>query len=270
MDYPFPANPPFVPKDYNPVGAYIREFNVPADWSGLDIFIDFEGVESAYYFWINGEFAGYAEDSRLPSHFNVSKLLKRGKNKIAVKVFRYSDGSYLEDQDYWKYSGIERDVYLYARPKARVTDFGLTASLANNYKDGDFKVNLDIKNKQDLSYIEVKVLDNESEIFYSKKTASEITNNSVIIENLFPNIKQWSAETPNLYKLVVNTYDKKGAALESFVHPFGFRIVEMQNGLLKINGKTITFKGVNRHEHDQFTGRTIGVESMLQDIELLP
>ena len=112
--YPFPPNPPYVPTDYNPVGAYIREFTVPASWEGMDIFLNFEGVESAYYVWVNGELAGYAEDSRLPSHFNITHLLKKGNNKLAVKVFRYSDGSYLEGQDYWKYSGIERSVYLYA------------------------------------------------------------------------------------------------------------------------------------------------------------
>ena len=140
--YPFPPNPPYVPTDYNPVGAYIREFTIPAGWEGMDVFLDFEGVESAYYVWVNGELAGYAEDSRLPSHFNITKLLKKGNNRLAVKVFRYSDGSYLEGQDYWKYSGIERSVYLYARPQSRVKDFRMTAELINNYKDGELKLDV--------------------------------------------------------------------------------------------------------------------------------
>src|SRR5574344_296965 len=112
VTYPFPANPPYVPNDYNPVGSYVRDFSIPENWKGMDIFIDFEGVESAYYCWVNGEFVGYSEDSRLPAHFNITRYLKKGQNRIAVKVFRYSDGSYLEDQDYWKYSGIERSVYI--------------------------------------------------------------------------------------------------------------------------------------------------------------
>lgn len=159
VSYPFPCNPPYVPADYNPVGAYVREFTVPEDWDGMDIFLDFEGVESAYYCWVNGELAGYSEDSRLPAHFNVTKLFKKGKNKLAVKVFRYSDGSYMEDQDYWKYSGIERDVYLYARPQSRVKDFKLTTELINQYKDGDFDVNITLNQPQQGQRVEFKLLD---------------------------------------------------------------------------------------------------------------
>lgn len=269
VDYPFPANPPHVPSDYNPVGAYVKEFEVPSGWDGMDVFVDFEGVESAYYFWINGEFAGYGEDSRLPSHYNVGRLLRKGKNKLAVKVFRYSDGSYLEDQDYWKYSGIERDVYLYARPKGRVADFKLTANLVNSYKDGDFKLELLIDKPSELSSVEIKILDGNVLIHDSKRSINGASDSLMMIEDVFSSIKSWNAETPNLYQLVVNTYDAKGKVLESFVHPFGFRTVEMRNGTLQINGVAVLFKGVNRHEHDQYHGRTITVESMLQDIELM-
>ena len=269
VDYPFPANPPYVPSDYNPVGSYIHEFTVPSDWNGMDIFIDFEGVESAYYFWINGEFAGYGEDSRLPSHYNITQLLKRGKNKIAVQVFRYSDGSYLEDQDYWKYSGIERDVYLYARPAFRVADFGLTADLINNYTDGELNLNIQLDNPQAASRVEVKLMDGAKEIHTVSKKGAELDNNQLEVRHLIPQVKPWNAETPNLYQLVVNTFDESGKALESFVHPFGFRTVEMLNGMLQVNGVPVLFKGVNRHEHDQFEGRTISVASMLKDIELM-
>ena len=168
--YPFPANPPHVPADYNPVGAYIREFTVPGGWEGMDIFLDFEGVESAYYVWVNGELAGYAEDSRLPSHFNITKLLKKGSNKLAVKVFRYSDGSYLEGQDYWKYSGIERDVYLYARPQSRVRDFRMTAELINDYKDGELNLDVILHQPKAGETVEVKVLDAGKVIYNQKKT----------------------------------------------------------------------------------------------------
>ena len=167
--YPFPANPPHVPTDYNPVGAYVREFTVPAHWKGMDIFLDFEGVESAFYCWVNGELAGYSEDSRLPAHFNITPFLKAGKNKLAVKVFRYSDGSYLEDQDYWKYSGIERDVYLYARPQSRVQDFKLVAGLTNGYKDGDFNLDITLHKPHPGGTVEVKVMDKGNVIYQHKK-----------------------------------------------------------------------------------------------------
>ncbi|EJW93045.1 beta-galactosidase [gut metagenome] len=168
--YPFPPNPPFVPSDYNPVGIYIREFTVPANWEDLDIFLDFEGVESAYYVWVNGQQAGYAEDSRLPSHFNITPLLKKGKNKLAVKVFRYSDGSYLEGQDYWKYSGIERSVYLYARPQSRVKDFQLNATLTNQYKDGNLELLVTLQQPKKGETIEVKVLDQDKKTIFEKNS----------------------------------------------------------------------------------------------------
>lgn len=269
VDYPFPANPPFVPADYNPVGSYVREFTVPNGWDGNDIFLNFEGVESAFYCWVNGELAGYSEDSRLPAHFNITNLLKKGKNKLAVKVFRYSDGSYLEDQDYWKYSGIERDVYLLARPKSRVKDFKLVADLTNNYKDGDFNLDIELYNPQVGSAIEVKIIDNNNVVYKTKKDISSSSDATINIKNTFEGIRSWNAEDPYLYRLVVNTYDASGKETESFVHPFGFRIVEMKNGMQLVNGVPILFKGVNRHEHDQHEGRTISIESMITDIQLM-
>lgn len=269
VDYPFPANPPYVPEDYNPVGAYVREFTVPGGWEKMDLFLDFEGVESAFYCWVNGELAGYSEDSRLPAHFNITKLLKKGNNKLAVKVFRYSDGSYLEDQDYWKYSGIERDVYLYARPSSRVRDFRLTAGLVNRYEDGAFNVEVKLNQPQPGETVEVKVMDKDKAIYqytHRIKSSSDTTLNA---QELFPAVHPWSAETPYLYQLIVNTFDAGGKALESFVHSFGFRSVEMGNGMQLINGVPVLFKGVNRHEHDKNTGRTITVESMIEDIRLM-
>ena len=267
--YPFPANPPHVPTDYNPVGAYVREFTVPAHWKGMDIFLDFEGVESAFYCWVNGELAGYSEDSRLPAHFNITPFLKAGKNKLAVKVFRYSDGSYLEDQDYWKYSGIERDVYLYARPQSRVQDFKLVAGLTNGYKDGDFNLNITLHKPHPGGTVEVKVMDKGNVIYQHKKEITSATDTLFAQKHLFPAILPWNAETPNLYTLVVSTYDAQGKALESFTQPFGFRSVEMRNGMQLINGVAVLFKGVNRHEHDPHHGRTITVESMIKDIQLM-
>ena len=201
-----------MPADYNPVGAYIREFTVPNGWEGMDIFLDFEGVESAYYVWVNGELAGYAEDSRLPSHFNVTKLLKKGSNKLAVKVFRYSDGSYLEGQDYWKYSGIERDVYLYARPQSRVRDFRMTAELVNDYKDGELNLDVLLHQPKVGESVEVKVLDKGKEIYNRKKSITSITDTLFSQQEIFPNIRAWNAETPNTYTLVVSTFDAQETA----------------------------------------------------------
>lgn len=267
--YPFPPNPPYVPTDYNPVGAYIREFTVPASWEGMDIFLNFEGVESAYYVWVNGELAGYAEDSRLPSHFNITHLLKKGNNKLAVKVFRYSDGSYLEGQDYWKYSGIERSVYLYARPQSRVKDFRMTAELINNYKDGELKLDVFLHRPKAGETVEVKVMDKDKVIYDRKKSITSATDTLFTQQQVFTNARAWNAETPNTYTLVVSTFDAQGKPQESFTHLFGFRTVEMMNGMQMINGQAVLFKGVNRHEHDPHKGRTITVGSMIHDIQLM-
>ncbi|MEG1511139.1 MAG: glycoside hydrolase family 2 TIM barrel-domain containing protein [Bacteroidales bacterium] len=261
--YPFPANPPFVPKEYNPVGQYITSFLVPDNFNGKDIILNFAGVESAFYVWVNGEFVGYSEDSRLAAEFAINKYLKPGKNKLAVEVYRYSDGSYLEAQDYWRYSGIERDVRLVARPHKRVKDFEIKAQLINDYKDGEFNLKL-----LTFANVQVKILDGKVELYSSKLT---VTNKDSVVtcRNIFKAVKPWNAETPNLYTLVVNTLDKKGKVVESFTHPFGFRTVEMSNGMVLVNGKPIKFKGVNRHEHNMYKGRTITVESMIEDIKLM-
>lgn len=269
VSYPFPPNPPFVPSDYNPVGSYIHEFEVPSAWKGMDVFIDFEGVESAFYIWVNGEEVGYSEDSRLPAHFNISKYLKEGqKNKLALKVFRYSDGSYLEDQDYWKYSGIERNVFLYARPQTKIQNFHSRSELTNAFKDGEFKLNIDIENPKKNYRLDVKLLDNKSNsVFTQSLKLNQATNYK--FEGILADVKQWSAEEANLYSLIVSLKDNKGKDIESFVHPIGFRKVEMRNGQILINDKAVTFKGVNRHEHDPQNGRTITIETMIRDIELM-
>lgn len=269
VEYPFPTNPPYVPGDYNPVGAYVRDFTIPSSWNGMDVFINFEGVESAFYCWVNGELAGYSEDSRLPAHFSIGHLLRKGNNRLAVKVFRFSDGSYLEDQDYWKYSGIERDVYVYARPLFRVDDFKLTASLENDYNDGRFDLEMKLKNSGKGSAVSVKVKEGDKIVFQHKRSLKGIQDSVISVSHILKNVSSWNAETPNLYSLVVTSFDARGREQESFVHPFGFRKVEMVNGQLLINGQAILFKGVNRHEHNQHTGRTITVESMLQDIKLM-
>ncbi len=261
--YPFPADPPYLPDDYNPVGQYVTYFEVPERFKGKDILLSFGGVESAFYVWVNGEYAGYSEDSRLSADFLINKYLKPGKNRLAVEVYRYSDGSYLEAQDYWHYSGIERDVLLVAREKKRVRDFEITAGLVNDYKDGIF--NLRLLTDAD---VQVKILDGTKELYSSGLKVAK--GDSVITVNRhFPLVKPWSAETPYLYTLVVNTLGKGGRIKESFAHRFGFRTVEMLNGMMLVNGKPVKLKGVNRHEHDMNNGRTITTESMIEDIRLM-
>lgn len=269
--YPFPAKPPYVPADYNPVGSYVTTFTVPTDFKGQDILLHFGGVESAYYCWVNGQLVGYSEDSRLPSEFLINKYLKAGENKLAVEVYRYSDGSYLEGQDYWKYSGIERNVMLIARPKARIKDFEVKADLDNQYRNGllNLSFTLDSRQSANGTTIQLKVLDGTKEITTANLTAKSKADTLLTFAKDFPAVKRWTAETPNLYTLVVNTLNSKGQVTESFVQRFGFRKVEMKNGMLLVNGTPILIKGVNRHEHDMHRGRTVSVESMVEDIRLM-
>ncbi len=270
VSYPFPVNPPFVPTNYNPVGAYVHNFSVPDEWQGMDVFLDFEGVESAFYCWVNGQMVGYSEDSRLPARFNITPYLRQGQNRLAVKVFRYSDGSYLEDQDYWKFSGIERSVFLQARPHFRMNDFSLQAPLVNHYQDGKFSLDVFLKGARAKGSVEVKVLDNHGNVILRHTHRTKNASDTLFtIRQIIPAVKPWSAEIPTTYQLVINTFDRKGVVLESIVHHFGFRSVEMSNGMLLVNGRAIKFKGVNRHEHDAHHGRTITIEDMLRDIQLM-
>lgn len=269
--YPFPANPPYVPQDYNPVGSYVTTFTVPEHFKGKDVLLHFGGVESAYYCWVNGRFVGYSEDSRLPSEFLINQYLKAGENKLAVEVYRYSDGSYLEGQDYWKYSGIERNVMLIARPKSRIKDFEIKADLDDRYRDGllDIRFTMDSRSLAKGTSVRLKVLDGQKELASGCLTVRNATDTVLSFSEKFPEVKRWTAETPDLYTLVVNTVDRSGKVTESFTQRFGFRKVEMKNGMLLVNGTPVLIKGVNRHEHDMHRGRSISVESMVEDIRLM-
>ena len=204
----------------------------------MDVIMDFEGVESAFYLWINGKMVGYSEDSRLPAHFNISKFLKKGKNRLAMKVFRFSDGSYLEDQDYWKYSGIERNVFIQARPKSRMNDYVLGNKLINQYKDGNFTLDVNMLNPQKGQKVEVKVLSATGKsLFKQIQSITSPADTLIHFEKLLKNVQPWSAESPYLYTLVINTTDRNGRVEESVAQPFGFRTVEMKNGQLLVNGE---------------------------------
>lgn len=269
--YPFPANPPHVPTDYNPVGSYITEFTIPSTWKKDDIILHFDGVESAFYCWINGNFVGYSEDSRLPAEFLISKFLKPGKNKLAVEVYRYSDGSYLENQDYWRYSGIERNVWLLSRPKSRIKDFEIHAGLQNEYKDGAWGLTakMDNRNFEKGTKVNATIIAPDGKSIYNSSKVFSCATDTLRLSHTFKDVKAWTAETPNLYTLILETINPQNEVTEAITQTFGFREVEIKNGLLLVNGTPIHLKGVNRHEHDPVKGRSISIESMKHDIELM-
>ena len=274
-EYPFPPDPPFVPHDYNAVGSYARTFRVPSYWKARDIFIHFSGVRSAFYLWINGQFVGYSQGSKTPAEFNITSHVQTGENKVAVEVYRFSDGSYLEGQDTWRVSGLERDVYVYSAPNIRITDYFVHAGLDANNKTGLFDLSIELKNKEQHTgnFLVNTVLKNVSRhtrtIFDSTSITSLDTVTTVQVKTRIKDVIPWSAEDPHLYQLQVTLSDPFGKIVESFVQQVGFKRVELKDGNLLVNGKPIMFRGVNRHEWDPVNGRSINEETMVKDIQLM-
>ncbi|MET0308648.1 MAG: glycoside hydrolase family 2 TIM barrel-domain containing protein [Sphingomonas sp.] len=269
ITYPFPANRPLIPHATNPVGSYRRDVDVPASWTGSDILLHFAGAGSAYQVWVNGEKVGYSEDSKLPSEFDVTRFIHPGRNTIAVQVFRWSDGSYLEDQDFWRVSGIEREVFLVAAPRTRVRDYFVHAGLDDSFTDGKLAVDLAVTPGAATTARAV-LLDGDRQVLEvsGKVPAGEAERNLTLAATL-RNVRPWTAETPNLYMLLVELYDAKGAIIQSTYSRIGFRTVAIRNGLVTVNGRPITIRGVNRHEHDPETFHVISLESMERDIQLM-
>ncbi len=273
ITYPHKNDPPFIQDDYNPVGSYKRSFRLPGGWNGKEIFLHFGAVSSAFYVWLNGEFVGYSEDSKTPAEFNITRLLKKGKNTIAVEVYRWSDASYLEDQDFWRMSGIQRSVFLHARPATMIEDFFANADLENDYRDGLLKLNVKLKSR-DASVtgtkVEAGLFENGQKIWGESKDAILAENAaSVDFQKSFPEIKTWSAETPNLYSLVLNLKDKDGRTLESVSSMIGFRKVEIKDAQLLVNGAAVLLKGTNLHEHHDVTGHYVDEATILKDIKVM-
>ncbi|WP_297095029.1 glycoside hydrolase family 2 TIM barrel-domain containing protein [uncultured Draconibacterium sp.] len=278
--YPFKANPPYIQHDNNPVGSYQRIFTIPADWDkNQNIFLHFDGVKSAFYIWVNGEKVGYSQGSMTPAEFNISEYLKEGENLLAVEVYRWSDGSYLEDQDMWRFSGIYRDVYLFTTPKIAISDFYVTTDLDDQFKHVDLKIKTKVKNTtgKDLSKMELKAYlfpkgswTDESVVTLNEKiNIAENREQEIELSQKIKNPKLWSAEFPNLYTLLLELRDSDGRTLERVSTDIGFREVEIRGGEFFVNGKSILFKGVNRHEHDPDRGRAITRESMIKDILMM-
>lgn len=277
--YPFPADPPRVPHDDNPVGLYRRNFEFPDAWRGRQIFLVFEGVDSAFYAWINGETVGYSQGSRLPAEFNITPYIRSGENTLTVMVYRWSDGSYLEDQDMWRLSGIYRDVYLFCTPNIHIRDFFVRTELDREYKDATLRVRVKIRNYSS-SHIEgyrvkINLFDADDKPVLDKvlmHTIEKIKARDEIVVNLehkVKNPKKWSAESPYLYTLLIALTDNENNVLEVENCKVGFRQVEVKDGRILVNGVPVLLKGVNRHEHDDVRGHAVTVESMITDIKLM-
>ncbi len=265
--YVFPANPPYIPHNMNNNGSYVREFEVAENWNNKDIYLHFAGVSGAMYVWINGQMVGYNEGSKTPAEFKINKFLKPGKNKLAVQVMRWSDASYMEDQDFWRLSGIDRDVYLYASEKITVRDFRVTSDLTNNYQDGVFALNLKINNhtqKQATQATKIQLLDGDKVVYQEEKSlALNPRSNQLLFEKTIPNIQSWNAEVPHLYTLLI-TLNGESTAIK-----VGFRNIKIQNSQLLVNGKAILLKGVNHHEHDHIKGHVVSEELTKLDMEVM-
>lgn len=273
ITYPHEATPPVIQNHYNPVGSYKRNFNLPENWKSKEVILHFGGVSSAMYVWVNGQKVGYSEDSKTPAEFNITKYLKKGDNSISVEVYRWSDGAYLEDQDFWRLSGMSRDVYLIARDKIHIRDYKVSSPLINNYSDGSFKLDVELLNtgkiKSELS-IEAVIFDGNEEIFRKENKVKTIDSKiNSEFNSIFKNVKPWSAENPDLYKLIISLKDKTGKIIEVIGQDIGFRTIEIKNAQLLVNGVAIYLKGVNIHEHNDTTGHYVDEQTMLRDIFLM-
>ncbi|HOU01804.1 MAG: DUF4981 domain-containing protein [Bacteroidales bacterium] len=273
VSYPYEKNPPFIKHDYNPVGSYKRFFKVPSEWKNKEVFLHFGAVASAFYVWVNEQLVGYSEDSKTPAEFNITKYLKRGRNSIAVEVYRWCDGSYLEDQDFWRMSGIQRSVFLHARPRVYIEDFFAVGDLENNYRDGLLKLNIRLKStteKADEMLVNASLFNGRQSLF-SESRKVDLSGNKTEIDFVksFPEIKKWSAETPDLYTLLITLQEADGDILECVSSKIGFRKVEIKDSQLLVNGVAIYLKGTDLHEHHDVNGHVIDGATILKDIRVM-
>ena len=254
----FDPNPPYISELNNYTGSYRRTFDLPKDWKGKDVYFHVGSATSNLTLWVNGKYVGYSEDSKVAAEFNISKYLKPGKNLIAMQVMRWCDGSYFEDQDFWRFTGIAREVYLYARPKVHAADIRLDAGLENQYRDG--VLNYQVALKGGKANVTLTLCDKDG------KKIAEASGVQGTIK--VPAVKAWTAETPYLYKAFITLKNKQGVS-EVIPQKIGFRNVEIKNAQLLINGKPVLIKGVNRHEMDPDGGYVVSVERMIQDIKIM-
>ena len=286
ITYPFKRDAPRVtsepPPNYtayeqrNPVGSYRRTFTIPADWQGRQVFLVFNGVNSAFYVWVNGTKVGYSQDSRLPAEFNITPYLKPGENVVAAEVYRWCDGSYLEDQDFWRLSGIFRNVEMVARTPVHIRDFYVQTPLDAAYRDATLKLNVKVTNATSDAApvsIEAALLDaRQAAVIKPISSAATVSRKgevSIDLAQAVANPRKWSAEEPNLYRLILTLKDGAGKVLEAIPVDIGFRSSEIKDGRLLFNGRQLIIKGVNRHEFDPDLGQVVTTERMIQDIKLM-
>jgi len=277
--------PPLLP-EANPVGIYRRDIEIPAGWDGRDIYLHVGGAKSGMYVYLNGKEVGYSEDSKNPAEFLINPYLTEGKNVLTLKIYRWSTGSYLECQDFWRISGIERDVFLWSQPKTAINDFRIISTLDDSYTDGIFKLSVDLKNRtQETTALSVgfELLDKQGKAIASDETKAFVSPHNLYtasFEATLKDIAKWTADTPNLYKVLMTVKDKDGNTLEVVPYNVGFRRIEIkaidqiaENGkpytVLLFNGQPIKFKGVNIHEHNPETGHYVTEEIMRHDFELM-
>ena len=287
VEYPHANTPPFIKarpgfndngSNYgiNPVGSYIRTFEVPEDWDGRRTFIHFGGIYSAAFVWLNGEYVGYTQGANNVTEFDITNYMKKGENRLAVQVFRWSDGSYLECQDMFRMSGIFRDVYLYNVPKTAVRDHYITSKISADHFSAEMNINFEIDNRDfipGVKTVKAEVYDPSGELVAEESavvnTAAKIASPSGNIKLEVFNLKLWSAEKPNLYTVRIIQYDEDENEEMAFSTKYGFRDIVIKNSLVYINGQRVFFKGVNRHDTHPVYGRAVTTESMLQDIMLM-
>jgi beta-galactosidase len=272
--YPWPqdpSKPPQVPHDWNPVGSYRMRFTVPPAWKGRQVYLHFEGVDSAFYAWVNGKKLGYSEDSRTPAEFNLTPHLVAGSNLLAVEVYRFGDGAFLEDQDTWRMSGIFRDVFLWTTPGQHVRDFEIKTDLDSEYKNATVRLRAKLANASDKP-VKVTIGASLEGIVKPATAAVEIPakgETDAELEIAVADPRKWSAEQPNLYKLLLTLKSAAGATLEVIPQNVGFRKIEIRGGRFLVNGKPVLIKGVNRHEHSEETAKYVPLASMVKDIRLM-
>jgi beta-galactosidase/beta-glucuronidase len=275
---PIPPDPPWVPQDDNPTGLYRQTFTVPDIWQERQVFICFEGVESAFYLWVNGRFVGYSQGSRTPAEFDLTSFVQPGENQLAAMVIRWSDGSYLEDQDHWWMAGIYRDVYLYSLPQVSIHNYFVHTKLDENYRDAILEVAVELEAfnapwPADY-FVEMQLFDEQEKPLFEapvKHTFQAAVSEPPIItlHQAIDNPYKWSAETPYLYILLLSLHNPEGELLQMLSCKIGFRQVQIKGRELLVNGKAVLFKGVNRHEHDDRHGKTVDEASMIADIKLM-
>ncbi len=277
-------NPPEVPTSHNPVGSYRRKFTCPGSWAEKEVYIHFGAVKSAFYIWVNGKKVGYSQGSKTPAEFNITSYLQKGENLVALEVYRWSDGSWLECQDFWRISGIEREVYLEARPVAHIRDFFCKAGLNQQYTDGVLELDIEVTLPEGTDATGFQVV---ASLLDSSGKGQPVWQKSAMLRavrgegtdqkgiahanfrDVLDDVRKWSAETPDLYTLLLELKDNRGNSLEYLSSRVGFRTSEIKYGRLLINGEAIKLKGVNRHEHDEYNGHVVSEAMMLEDIRLM-